>query len=335
MGSRPFVALLLLSLTTVLGCSSPTSPTSPTQPPPSNGQPPALTITCPASPTVTAQNASGIQVTFAMPVTAGGTAPVQTSCTPASASLFPVGTTTVRCTVTDAGQRTNSCSFNVTVMAPVPQLTRTRFLAFGDSLTVGEVTQPTGMRASDGSPYLRLVVVPAASYPTQLLTQLRGRYTGQTTQLQVANSGNAAEWAEDGAKRLPGVLANARPEAVLLLEGINDISALGTPGVQRAWLAIDTMAKEVRNRGGRLFLATLPPTRSGSKSVPLTLVQSLNSLIRTTARGENAVLVDLYEALSSDVNRYIGVDGVHPTEAGYQRMADTFFAAIRTDLEAR
>ena len=27
---------------------------------------------------------------------------------------------------------------------------------------------------------------------------------------------------------------------------------------------------------------------------------------------------------------YIGIDGLHPTEAGYQRIADTFFAAIRT-----
>ena len=31
-----------------------------------------------------------------------------------------------------------------------------------------------------------------------------------------------------------------------------------------------------------------------------------------------------------DVNTLIGVDGLHPTEAGYQRMAETFFAVIRT-----
>jgi len=165
---------------------------------------------------------------------------------------------------------------------------------------------------------------------------LRARYTGQVTQLQITNAGVPGEWAQDGARRLPGILANSRPEAVLLLEGVNDVAALGTRGVQQATAAIDTMAREVRNRGGRLFIATIPPTRgSGLNSVPVGLIQTLNSAIRTTARGENAVLVDVYEAISSDVNRFIGSDGLHPTEAGYQRIAETFFNAIRADLEVR
>jgi lysophospholipase L1-like esterase len=131
-------------------------------------------------------------------------------------------------------------------------------------------------------------------------------------------------------------MASFRPQAVLLMEGINELAALGTPGLTRAARAIDTMAREVRNRGARLFLATVPPTRtSGATTVPLALVQSLNSTIRTTARGENAVLVDVYGALSTDINRYIGVDGVHPTEAGYQRIAEVFFDAIRADLEVQ
>jgi lysophospholipase L1-like esterase len=180
----------------------------------------------------------------------------------------------------------------------------------------------------------RLVVVPSASYPTQLLAMLRARYTGQVTQLQMVNAGRPGEWAEDGAVRLPGVLANERPEVVMLVQGVNELGALGTPGIQRASRAIDTMAREVRNRGARLFLATLPPTRpTGTNTVSINLIQTLNSLIRTTARGENAVLVDLYGALATDVNRYIGTDGLHPTEAGYQRIAETFFAAIRADLE--
>lgn len=201
-------------------------------------------------------------------------------------------------------------------------------------MTAGEVTRSNGAADGQRGPNLRLVIVPSASYPTQLLTQLRARYTAQLSQLQVMNSGSPGEWAEDGAVRLPGVLASARPEVVLLLEGSNDIGALGTPGIQRASRAIDTMAREVRNRGARLFLATVPPTRpTGTNTIPLSSIQSLNAMIRTTARGENAVLVDVYQALATDVTRYIGVDGLHPTEAGYQRIAETFFAAIRADLE--
>jgi lysophospholipase L1-like esterase len=224
----------------------------------------------------------------------------------------------------------------VTVAVPIPHLSRTKFVAFGDSMTAGEVSRSTSTRLSDGSPFFRLVVIPAASYPTQLLTQLRTRYTGQTAQLQVTNAGRPGEWAEDGALRLPGVLSTLRPEAVFLLEGVNELFALSTPGVQRAGRALDTMAREVRNRGARLFLATLPPPRGTSATtVPVALIQSLNATIRTTARGENAVLVDLYEALSTDINRYIGPDGLHPTEAGYQKIADTFFAAVRAEFEAR
>src|SRR5439155_59652 len=36
-------------------------------------------------------------------------------CSPASGSLFPVGTTTVNCTATDAHSHTDVCSFTVTV----------------------------------------------------------------------------------------------------------------------------------------------------------------------------------------------------------------------------
>lgn len=329
------VLLGLAALT--LGCSS--TPTSPSRPPtvrPPGDERPALSVTCPANQTATALTSSGAPVTFAAAVATGGLAPVQTSCSPGSASIFPIGSTTVRCTATDAVRATSSCTFTVTVAAAAPHLSRTKFLAFGDSMTAGEVSQPSGRLSADGTPYFKLVLVPSAAYPTQLLTQLRARYTAQTLQLQVTNAGASGEWAEDGVKRLPSVLSSVRPEVVLLLEGANDLAALGQPGVQRAARAIDTMAREVRNRGARLFIATIPPTRTtGPNAIPVSQIQSLNSTIRTTARGENAVLVDLYGALSADTNRYIGSDGLHPTEAGYQKIAETFFAAIRGDLEQR
>jgi lysophospholipase L1-like esterase len=248
--------------------------------------------------------------------------------------MFPVGASTVQCTATDAGAIARSCTFVVNVAPPPPQISRTRFLTFGDSTTLGEVTEPIGSLRG-GQPNYRMVIVPTASYPTQLLSMLRARYTTQIAALEMINAGSPGEWAEDGALRLPGLLANQRPQVVLLLEGTNDLSARGTAGVQTAWRAIDLMAKEIRNRGARAFLATLPPSRPGLRAIPLSLIQTLNTNIRATARGEGAVLVDIYEALIVDPTRYIGVDGLHPNEAGYQRIAETFFAAIRQDLEIR
>jgi lysophospholipase L1-like esterase len=295
-----------------------------------------LTIGCPINQTATATSGGGIAVNFAAPSTSGGVAPIQVSCNRNSGSLFPVGTTQVQCTATDAATASRSCSFSVSVTAPLPQLSRTRFLAFGDSTTSGEVPVATTTAFDGQTPNYKMIVIPAASYPNQLLSLLRARYASQTSLLEVANSGLPTEWAQDGALRFPGVMTTVRPHAVLLLEGVNDLAALGTRGVQSAWRAIDTMAKEARNRGARVFIATIPPPRpTGPKAVSITLIQSLNSNIRETARGEGAVLVDVFTVLSTDVNRYISFDGLHPTEAGYQKIAETFYEAIRQDLEIR
>ena len=327
-------ALYLAGTLGVVACSSPTAPSG-SKPPGSPDTTPALTISCPLSTTVSSLTGQPVPVTFAAPVASGGRAPIQVSCTRQSGSLFPVGTTTVECTASDALSISSTCSFTVAVNA-VPRLSRTKFLAFGDSLTAGEVTSPAPATQSGPFPNFTRVVVPAASYPTQLTALLRGRYSAQTAVIVVENAGWPGELSEAGAKRLPGIMSNTGPEVLLLHEGANDLSAFGQAGVARAWAAIDAMAKEGRGRGARVFIGTLPPSRPGGKnSTPMSLIVTLNDRIRTTAAGEGAVLVDLYSALSTDVPRFIGLDGLHPTEAGYLKIAETFFEAIRATLEVR
>ena len=51
--------------------------------------------------------------------------------------------------------------------------------------------------------------------------------------------------------------------------------------------------------------------------------------MRRIAEVQGVTLVDLYNLMLPDANRYIGVDGLHPNEAGYARMADLFFQAIQ------
>ena len=238
------------------------------------------------------------------------------------------------CRATDAATQAASCSFNVTVSL-VPQLTRTKFLAFGDSFTAGEVATATGGAAVGATPNFSFAVISSMSYPTLLTAMLRARYTAQSAAIQVVNEGKPGEWAEDGAKRLPAVIRAVNPEVLMLLEGVNDLSALGTTGVNTALLAIDTMAKEGRFRGARVFLATLPPTRPGVSAAIPNRLGALNTGIRAVAAGEGAVLVDLEVVLRVDVNRYIGADGLHPTEAGYQKIAEAFAEAIRATLEVR
>ncbi len=80
-------------------------------------QPPV--ITCPANVTavtaLTCPATAGTIVNFP-PATATDNCPnVTVICSPASGSTFPVGTTTVTCTATDAGGNTATCPFTVTV----------------------------------------------------------------------------------------------------------------------------------------------------------------------------------------------------------------------------
>lgn len=74
-------------------------------------------ITCPSSITVpTATGQCQAVVTYAAPTVSDNCSGVGTpSCTPTSGSTFPKGTTTVNCSVTDAANNSNSCSFTVTV----------------------------------------------------------------------------------------------------------------------------------------------------------------------------------------------------------------------------
>jgi lysophospholipase L1-like esterase len=77
----------------------------------------------------------------------------------------------------------------------------------------------------------------------------------------------------------------------------------------------------------------VPPRPGGNRAIDLIYVIDWNNRMRTVAARQNAVLVDLYTPILPEVTRYIGVDGLHPNEAGYAKIADLFFQAIQATLE--
>jgi acyl-CoA thioesterase I len=197
-------------------------------------------------------------------------------------------------------------------------------MAFGDSLTEGQVSQ---------APTLLMRLATPQAYPGRLQAMLAERYKDQTP--VVINQGVSGERAEEGVSRFVRAIRNDNPEAVLLLEGINDIMAQGLQGQRGANVALasmDAMMKEARNRRVAVFLATLPPERQGSiKAIDSSVLDRYNEDLRRLARGEGAVLVDLARDL--DVSA-VGADGIHLTEAGYERVAALFFQAIVATKEA-
>lgn len=327
------------ALTLAGACSNtPTTPTPTTPPivvtPPAVNNPP--TVACPAPMSVTSPTNGPTSVTYATPTAEGGQAAVTVACTPASGTTFPIGTTSVQCVAKDALDRTGSCAFPVTV-APPAQLRRVRFMAFGDSITAGEVTVPvTGITPVGQAPSFTLIQVLSAAYPTVLSRMLSSRYVSQSASLVVFNEGKGGEAAASALSRFISTFNSERPDVVLLMEGYNDICCgNGSVGISSGISGLGAVASEARNRGARVFIATLAPSKPGFRAAPLETVQAYNSLVRSLAAREGAYLVDVYGALLPDVNANIGIDGLHPTEIGYGKMAEAFFAAIQADLEVR
>jgi lysophospholipase L1-like esterase len=264
---------------------------------------------------------------YEQPSVTGGKPPINTTCTPASGSIFVLGTSTVTCTATDAILRVSSCAFKVTVTVP-PRISAPSFVAFGNSITEGKDGNDPGGHSL------------ANTYPVLLRALLAARYTAQT--ITVANRGCGGERAVagldncgqgGGVVRLPGVLNADRPQVLLLEEGINDLGddprAIG-PMVD----ALADMIQEARARGIQVFVATLLPERPGApKAAAVSLITPANERIRQMAAYEGARLVDLYEGFGGSPDPYIGADGLHPNQLGYQKIAELFFDAIRATLE--
>jgi lysophospholipase L1-like esterase len=272
---------------------------------------------------------------FDSPPVTDGQGSVTTTCSPGSGSTFPIGTTTVTCTATDSLNRTGTCSFNVTV-SKLPQLSKTRFLAFGDSITAGEVTFPAGSLITGAGRITRQVVVPSAAYPTVLQNTLRGRYSSQASAIEVFNYGLGGEKVVNTRNRYLSALNATRPDALMLMEGANDIP-LGEDGAASSAAAeISVWVAEAKARGIRVFLATPVPGRpGGNRTIQSVLLVDYSNRMRRIAEQQGVTLVDLYTLMLPDVQRYIGVDGLHPNEQGYARIADLFFQAIQAAFEVR
>ncbi len=195
-------------------------------------------------------------------------------------------------------------------------LSRTSFLALGDSITTGIASADLFLRARSGLP---------TSYPAQLEAMLRQRYPDQ--RVTVVNAGQPGEKAYEGRRRAPGVLDAHRPEVLLLLEGINQLTYL-TPA--RVAEDLDAIVQAAQQRGIEVLLATLTPTgavkehrRPGTQAAVL----ELNRRIVGIAQARNlGPVVDLFHAMSGRPH-LLGDDGLHPTTQGYRVMAGEFMRA--------
>jgi lysophospholipase L1-like esterase len=353
------VAAALVTLT----CSSPTRPTIIIPPP---------AITCPVAPSpVTTSNGQSAVVTFGSATATGGTAPVSVFCTPSSGSTFTLGSTAVTCTATDAVRRAASCSFTASVVLPAPRLGVTRILAFGDSITMGEVPVAGEFPAAIAFQVRPQFVEPDRSYPAVLTTLLAQRYTAQgasrvdaftinisddtnqdcnpdppaprTAGIVVINAGCLGAPANDPLLTLPRLKDKIRayqPDLLLLHIGVNDLdSASPAASISRGVQGVQTLIAAARSCCGipvPVMVGTLLPQIAADLThggAP-DLIVPFNTLLVPAATSAGARVVDLYGDIARDPTDWISpYDGLHPTEAGYQEMARVWFNSIQNAFE--
>ena len=206
-------------------------------------------------------------------------------------------------------------------------LSRTKFLAFGDSITAGEVTAPVGSAGGIG----KLVVVPTASYPSVLQSRLTSTYTTQASSISMSNQGAGSEFILDGVQRFDRVFPGSQAEVVLLQEGVNGLPFVG-PDTSTGLMRI--MVQQAKNGNARVFVGSMIPSVPGrSRSQNAAALVAYNNVLQIMCTQEGATYVDLYNPMLAEADALIGSDGLHPTEAGYRRIADLFFTAIRSVLE--
>jgi lysophospholipase L1-like esterase len=314
---QPHLKLALaVTLMAAISCSNPSGPT-----PPASG--PA--IACPAD--VQAGAVGGaIAVEYPMPQATGGTAPLAVSCTMPSGAEFPVGSTTVACTATDSAARTAQCSLRVTVSL-IPRLKGATIVAFGDSITAGVVSAPV-------STALRIDL--PDSYPSVLRQFLQSRYTSQDIVMineglpgeQVLGTGSSS----NGEGRIERVVLQYKPDVLVILEGVNGLSVSNAEDIAEG---LRRGTRRARTRGVPLILvSTILPGVTGRPKAPNpAAVEILNAEIRGWAGSEGAVLVDMFAHVNPQKELLIGQDGLHPTAAGYTRMAEVFRDVIQSSFE--
>jgi lysophospholipase L1-like esterase len=111
------------------------------------------------------------------------------------------------------------------------------------------------------------------------------------------------------------------PDVVTLMGGTND-RAQGVP-LRTAMAHLRTIITRLENAGARVVLMTIPPN-TGS-------VAAWNAAIRSLADSEGVPCADIYSVLANAHGGWLPgltTDGVHPTAAGYARMAPVIAAAL-------
>ena len=195
-----------------------------------------------------------------------------------------------------------------------PQFDETRYIAFGDSITYGEMNS-----VSD----------PTIGYVPRLNAKLDAAF-GLT---DVVNAGVPGETTYGGLARIDSVLSTYRGRYVLLMEGTNDVKAIEKP-IETSIYNLREICRRCLLAGAFPVLSTVIPRRDWIWYFPEYSARhnALNTAIRLIAADLKIPLVEMENAFlsySGGPESLLQPDGKHPNVTGYQVMTETWYAAVQ------
>jgi len=212
-------------------------------------------------------------------------------------------------------------------------------LPVGDSIT-------QGVGSSTGGSY-RAPLFHLANAKGQAITFVGANMDGPATVDNLpfprANSGYSGFNIDMTAGRqgvsqfFPAHITTYKPHIVLLMIGTNDVDTGVTDASMRLGALMDTML----NADPKLVLvvAQIVPQQRATPDTKNMQIQAYNAAIPALVKarvdaGKHVKLVDMHGAFTAraDFSTAYLVDQLHPNDAGYQVMADTWYAAIGTLL---
>ena len=143
-------------------------------------------IVCSTNRVVAATTSSGVAVVFPTPAASDNCPGVRIVCIPPSASTFPIGTNTVRCTASDAANNRAACSFTIRVKGAAEQVRDLTALVVSLHLprkAEDSLTSPlqSALRAlsdggrGDADKHLRMFIDKVNDLPQKQLTEAQSR----------------------------------------------------------------------------------------------------------------------------------------------------------------
>jgi acyl-CoA thioesterase-1 len=190
----------------------------------------------------------------------------------------------------------------ITVLSGAPGVARgdAVVVALGDSLTAG-----LGVAADEAFP-----------------ARLEARLKTEGYAYRVVNAGVSGDTTAGGLRRVDWVL-RARPDVVIVALGANDGLRGQDPGAMRANL--DEIVARLLAGGARVLLVgmRLPPNYGGDYT------KEFEAVFPAVARRAKVALVPFLLDGVAGVPRLNQADGIHPTAAGQQAIADHLWPYLR------